>query len=296
MKKKGLWIAIAVVCVLICIASAAFLIEYYLGLGRSRQLIATARSTPASAQPQQDAAPEQTPVELDPTIHTEPGEQPPESEGTEPEGPETVDIPVDFDALRKINPDIYAWLVVPGTGIDYPILQSAENDLYYNTHGADGKYFILGAVFSQRTHNTLTFEDPMTILYGHCSVFGQPGTFYDLNSYADQAYFDDHRQIIVYTPDAMYVYKVFAACNHSNEHILYFHNFRDKDSFDDFFSDFYDASKSCDHLDPEAMPEFGDRLLTLSTCYAPNKNQRYLIYSVLTDTFPAAAAETGEGS
>ena len=55
------------------------------------------------------------------------------------QGKEPVEIPVDFTALQKRNPDVYAWITIPGTQIDYPILQSQQDDTYYLTHTIDGE-------------------------------------------------------------------------------------------------------------------------------------------------------------
>ena len=268
--KRIIWITVAVLCIAVCIASGSFLLRYYLGLRRTEQLIQSVRIEPAeSARPQQaETSPE------DP----EPSDAPEQK---------SVMIPFDFDAMQEINPDIYAWLVVPGTNIDCPILQSRTDDQFYNDHGIDGKPFILGAVYSQKTYNSKTFQDPMTFLYGHGTYAGQPADFDQLNDFADKLFFDTHREILVYVRDEMYVYTIFAACNHGNEHVLRYYDFSDESSFDLFFDAFYDESKSCDHLDPAAMPQFGDKLLTLSTCYEPNKNQRYLVFGVLTDVYSA---------
>ena len=267
--KRFIWITVALICIAVCIASGSFLIRYYLGLRRTEQLIQSVRIEPAESAPQQTEAPD------------------PETEQTDEPGRKSVMIPFDFDAMHEINPDIYAWLVVPGTNIDCPILQNQTDDLFYNDHGIDAKPFILGAVYSQKTYNSMTFQDPMTILYGHGTYAGQPADFDQLNDFADELFFDTHREILVYVRDEMYVYTVFAACNHSNEHILCYNDFSDERAFDSFFADFYDESKSCDHLVPDAMPHFGDKLLTLSTCYEPNKNQRYLVFGVLTDVYVA---------
>ena len=48
--------------------------------------------------------------------------------------------PVDFDAMWKVNPDVYAWITVPGTVIDYPILQHATDNTYYLNYNIDGSY------------------------------------------------------------------------------------------------------------------------------------------------------------
>ena len=59
--------------------------------------------------------------------------------GTGLEGETGADGQVDFEALRGQNPDIFAWLYVPGAGIDAPVLQSGITDDFYMTHTADGK-------------------------------------------------------------------------------------------------------------------------------------------------------------
>ena len=54
--------------------------------------------------------------------------------------PEAYESPVDFDSLREMNPDIYAWLYIPETDINYPILQSGSgDDEFYLDHGSTGK-------------------------------------------------------------------------------------------------------------------------------------------------------------
>ena len=98
MKKKTLWIVIAAVCIVICIASAAFLIQYALGLSRSRKLVASVRTSPISipvSQTAQEAPQTDAPVELNPTIQQEPGAEEPE-EPEEPDGPETVETDIAY--------------------------------------------------------------------------------------------------------------------------------------------------------------------------------------------------------
>ncbi len=54
---------------------------------------------------------------------------------TDAEKKTTLDIPVDFKKLESVNADIYAWLRVPGTNIDYPVVQSRTDDTFYAAHG-----------------------------------------------------------------------------------------------------------------------------------------------------------------
>lgn len=293
--KKTILIAVAAVCILVCVGSGLFLYQYYHGvqvestlLERMKTGTAEISSAPAPSdqpeQPEQDS--DETPEEA------ENGAEPSEEEALL----KTVRLPVDFAQLQAEAPDIYAWLELPDTGIDDPVLQRAGADLFYNSHNAYGQYYMCGAVFSQSAYNGRNFDSPMTVLYGHSTVLGQPGAFMELNNYADEAYFDAHREMRVYMPDGMYVYRIFAACVHSNEHLLYCHDFSDETQFDAFFSSLTEDTSPDSHIDAEALPQAGDKVLTLSTCYSANKNLRYLVMGVLEEFVPTAEAAGREAA
>lgn len=290
--KKTILIAVAAVCILVCVGSGLFLYQYYHGvqvestlLERMKTGTAEISSAPApSDQPEQDSG--ETPEESE--TDAVPSEEEPLMK--------TVRLPVDFAQLQAEAPDIYAWLELPDTGIDDPVLQRAGADLFYNSHNAYGQYYMCGAVFSQSAYNGRNFDSPMTVLYGHSTVLGQPGAFMELNNYADEAYFDAHREMRVYMPDGMYVYRIFAACVHSNEHLLYCHDFSDETQFDAFFSSLTEDTSPDSHIDAEALPQTGDKVLTLSTCYSANKNLRYLVMGVLEEFVPTAEAAGREAA
>ncbi len=293
--KKTILIAVAAVCILVCVGSGLFLYQYYHGVQVESTLLermktGTAEISSAPAPSDQPEQPEQ-----------DPGETPEESEADAAPSEEeplmkTVRLPVDFAQLQAEAPDIYAWLELPDTGIDDPVLQRAGADLFYNSHNAYGQYYMCGAVFSQSAYNGRNFDSPMTVLYGHSTVLGQPGAFMELNNYADEAYFDAHREMRVYMPDGMYVYRIFAACVHSNEHLLYCHDFSDETQFDAFFSSLTEDTSPDSHIDAEALPQAGDKVLTLSTCYSANKNLRYLVMGVLEEFVPTAEAAGREAA
>ena len=293
--KKTILIAVAVVCILVCVGSGLFLYQYYHGVQVESTLLermktGTAEISSAPAPSDQPEQPEQ-----------DSGETPEESETDAAPSEEeplmkTVRLPVDFAQLQAEAPDIYAWLELPDTGIDDPVLQRAGADLFYNSHNAYGQYYMCGAVFSQSAYNGRNFDSPMTVLYGHSTVLGQPGAFMELNNYADEAYFDAHREMRVYMPDGMYVYRIFAACVHSNEHLLYCHDFSDETQFDAFFSSLTEDTSPDSHIDAEALPQAGDKVLTLSTCYSANKNLRYLVLGVLEEFVPTAEAAGREAA
>ena len=78
----------------------------------------------------------------------------------------SMTIGIDFAGLQEMNKEIYAWVELPGADISHAVVQSATNDLFYNDHNIDKSYYSGGSIFSQR-YNTKTFEDPVTVLYGH---------------------------------------------------------------------------------------------------------------------------------
>ena len=293
--KKTILIAVAAVCILVCVGSGLFLSQYYHGVQVESTLLermktGTAEISSAPAPSDQPEQPEQDSDETPEKSETDaaPSEEEPLMK--------TVRLPVDFAQLQAEAPDIYAWLELPDTGIDDPVLQRAGADLFYNSHNAYGQYYMCGAVFSQSAYNGRNFDSPMTVLYGHSTVLGQPGAFMELNNYADEAYFDAHREMRVYMPNGMYVYRIFAACVHSNEHLLYCHDFSDETQFDAFFSSLTEDTSPDSHIDAEALPQAGDKVLTLSTCYSANKNLRYLVMGVLEEFVPTAEAAGREAA
>ncbi len=265
-------IIIAVVCVIICAASLTFILQYKKGLSDHEALVQQVKSNFTALrnndnnddnnnQPNMPELPVETPEPV-------------------------VELPVDFAALEEINTDIYAWLEIPATTVNYPVVQSRDDDNYYNNHGSNGKYSLYGSIFSQASYNGRDFRDPVTVLYGHNVVYGMENMFALLNNYADAEYFDSHGTIYIYTPDRVLEYRVFAAYLHSNEHLLAYRDFSNPEEYTEFF----DSIRNCalyGNFNDDYMPSPGDRVLTLSTCFAKNNRQRYLVQAVLVDEMKA---------
>ena len=99
-----------------------------------------------------------------PPASSAPGpEDTPAPEATEP----PYESPVDFPSLWEMNSEIYAWLYIPGTEVNYPILQREGNDKFYLNHNSQGRYSDGGAVFTESAYNSKDFTDPVTLVYGH---------------------------------------------------------------------------------------------------------------------------------
>lgn len=200
-------------------------------------------------------------------------------------------IPVNFDALAGINEDIYAWIDIPGTPVSYAVVQSPTDDLFYNNHAVDKSYYSGGSIYSQR-YNTKDFQDPVTVLYGHNRTTDT--MFAPVNSYAGKDFFDAHQDIYLYTPDTVYQYEIFAAYPHSSEHLLLNHDFTDEGDFTAYFEKLADGIDA--NFRRELFPGFGDRVLTLSTCYKSNRMQRYLVQGVLTMEYSIVRQEAQDAA
>ncbi len=217
--------------------------------------------------------------------------EPPQPESTQPPQPQDpiqvltdagVPIPekeVDFAALQEeTNPDIYAWIYIPDTMIDYPVLQHPEDNTYYLNYNLDGSKGYPGCIYTEN-YNTKDFSDPNTVIYGHNMKNGS--MFAGLHKFEDGGYFEEHPYVYVYTPEQLYVYEIFAAHQYSNAHILLSYDFTDEAVYREFLEDIKSYQGAADHYREGVEVTTEDRILTLSTCIANQGNKRYLVQAVL---------------
>lgn len=202
----------------------------------------------------------------------EPEKSPPLAEET----PEPYVSPIDFASLQSANPDIYAWLYVPGTEINYPILQREGDDGCYLQRNSQGQPDKNGALFTESAYNSKDLSDPVTIIYGHHmrsgAMFGNLQRDY---SAADSL--EEREEIVVYLPEEEIRYQVFAGVPYSGIHILYYYDFSDPVVYEAFLDNIRSIRELNANVrqDVEVGPE--DQLLILSTCLQGNNKRRYLV-------------------
>ena len=207
------------------------------------------------------------------------------------------EIPIDFQSLWTDCPDAYAWIRIPGTKIDYPVCQLAEGDQsFYLNHRADKVEEFAGAIYSEN-YNKRDFTDPVTVLYGHDMANGT--MFQNLHLYEDRAFFDRNREVLIYLPDKVLHYRVFAAYNTNDDHLLLNNDcFRDPDVYYRFLQDILAQRSMNGFVDQNVQLTRDSRVLTLSTCNAYD-DQRYLVQCLLVESedgvyTPEEAGETEE--
>ena len=189
---------------------------------------------------------------------------------------EPYDSPVDFISLKKRNPDIYAWLDIPGSEISLPVLRrEGENDYYIN-RDLDGRYSARGSLYTQSYWNGNDFSDECTVIYGHAALSGAMfGTLQEF--YSDPDNFRDHNELIIYMPNREIHYRVFAAVPYDNRHILDSFTFSFVGNYQLFIESVYSIKAIGANVDEDCEFNYTDRMLILSTCLRGNSNKRFLV-------------------
>lgn len=179
------------------------------------------------------------------------------------------EISVDFSELQQINPEIYAWIEIPGTEVNYPIVQSASDNSYYLNHTIEGISGYPGSIYSEGI-NSRDFQDYNTLIYGHDMEDGS--MFGGLYKFADAEYLKAHETLFIYTPEQKFTYRIFMAVTYDDRHIMGSFDFSDKKDREAYLT-------SIGNTDSEVSAD--DRIITLSTCIAGQPSNRFLVEAVL---------------
>lgn len=189
----------------------------------------------------------------------------------------------DWEKLRAENKDIYAWIYIPGTKIDYPILQHPENDEYYLRYNLDGSKGYPGCIYTEKI-NAKDFSDHNTLIYGHNMKNGT--MFRDLHKFSGDDFFKENRYVFIYTPDELLVYDVFAAYEFSSDHILRTYDCSSENGFARYISKVYADYENRGNFREDVHVMGKDHIITLSTCIREDEELRFLVQAVLVEYEP----------
>lgn len=120
---------------------------------------------------------------------------------TEAPTPEPTPDNSPFGQLKQINQDITAWITLPGTAIDYPVLQGPSNYSYINTD-VYGNFALAGSIFLD-SRNDAGYNDRYSLLYGH--NMSQHRMFSDINLYKDETFFSENTLGMILLPDGFHI-------------------------------------------------------------------------------------------
>lgn len=190
---------------------------------------------------------------------------------------EEIENPIDFESLTKQYPDVYAWIRIPGTRVDYPIVRREGDNSYYLNHTVDGRKRFEGAIFTE-DYNSKDFKDPNTIIYGHNMKNGS--MFKGLHKYRDRKFFKEHSELFIYQPNRVLRYQIFAAYVYDSRHLMLSFDFEDENIFESYLNSVLTNKGMSGNIDTTVDISTEDRIITLSTCNN-NDKQRYLVQAVL---------------
>ena len=193
---------------------------------------------------------------------------------------EQYDIPqknLDWEELEAVNPDIYAWIYIPNTNIDYPVLQRSGDNDYYLEHNLDGSRGKPGCIYTEDL-NSKEFTDYNTVIYGHNMKSG--AMFRTLHDFEDKSFFDNNQYVYIYTKDRTLVYKIFAAYTNDAKHILNSNDFTSEQGLSDYLEKVFKKAQAEGYLRDDVAVTGENAILTLSTC-TTSSDKRYIVQAVL---------------
>ena len=185
---------------------------------------------------------------------------------------------LDWDALKAENEDIYSWIYIPNTLVNYPILQHPEERSFYLMHNLDGSYGYPGCIYTQNL-NSKDWQDPNTVIFGHDMNDGS--MFKTLHYFEDLDFYQKTRFIYIYTPEETYVYEIFAAYPYSDIDLLTCFDYYTPICFQSYLDNTRTINDMRAHYSYDVDLTYENHIITLSTCISYESESRWLIQAVL---------------
>lgn len=272
-----------VVCFVICIFATS-IISYHYGYQKSEydaqiEALKDIRNDDASGD-------DETDIEIENELGDEPDETVKEHEQTMPDAEKLYNM----SQLYELNNDTIGWLTIEDTNIDYPVMQSMQDEEYYldrdfnKDYNANGCLImdtdsVVGSGTKDNDYADGTLPSTNLIIHGHHMKNGE--MFGNLDKYKDVKYFKDHR-IIEFS--SLYEKREYEVCAvflsqvylKTQTDVFKFYNFFRADTEEEF-NDFYDNIKKLSLYDTGVSAKFGDEFITLSVCAYHVENGRLVV-------------------
>lgn len=184
--------------------------------------------------------------------------------------------PVDFPSWKDRNSDVYAWIRIPDTKIDYPILQGGPYDGYYLDHTIDGEAGYPGSIYTEKV-NARDFTDFNTVIYGHNMKNGT--MFKHLHKFKEKEFFDSHQFFEIYTEEETKIYRVYAALVYSDRRIMYGFDYETTEGRQAYL-DSLDTGESWNQFREGMVVDENSKIVTLATCIGGRPDNRWIVIGV----------------
>ena len=198
-----------------------------------------------------------------------------ETTGDTTECVEVPQEPIIFDKYRLLyeqNNDLVGWIRIDGTGIDYPVMQMPSNPDYYLKHSFEKTWSDYGVPYVDGSCTVGVSNN--LIIYGHNMKNGT--MFHDLVNYTKKEFYEAHPVICFDTVDAPGQYQVIAGFRYNTNKETFVYN-EHTDMAEAEFTEYVENCRARSIYDTGITAEFGDQLITLSTCEYTYTNGRFVV-------------------
>lgn len=181
-----------------------------------------------------------------------------------------------FKGLLATNSETVAYVYIPGTQLDEPVVQTTDNATYLDKRFDGVNEPLMGTVFMD-ADNKKDFSDRLTWLFGHArgSKVADHRMFKDVNYFSRQDYFDKHPYVVIETPERKYYYEAVAMIIVPEETAFYRTSFDDDADFEKQLTTIYDTAQV---KKPNVKVSAKDKYLVLSTCREEDDTIRANLY------------------
>ena len=176
---------------------------------------------------------------------------------------------INLDSLRERNKDVVGWIRIPGTQLDYPIMQGEDNEFYLN-HAWNKDNSFSGSIFLE-SRNDPSFSQYNTIVYGHNMRNGS--MFATLREYKKDKYRQKRPYVYIRTDEGIFRYEIFAAFDAPLDCPVYGLSFNQAETKQRLLDFVMENSV----IETGVVPDITDRILTLSTCTNTGYGSRWVV-------------------
>lgn len=269
-KQKLLFALLLILFSAIFISSTVFLANYFIRLHQEEQISDGLGDIVASIQGSATDAPTEDPLTtLPPFVGST---TPPATEPTDP-----VILP-EYLPIYEMNSDTVGWIKIDNTNINYPVMQTPSTPDYYLNHNFNKQVSGVGAIYVREVCDVWKPSDNV-VLYGHRIINDQ--MFSPLRNYTSKSFWQSHQYVTFDTLYEHHTYQIFAVFKTSaNPGQGYpYHRFNDAVDQADF-DQFVSKVRELSFYDTGIIPQYGDKLITLSTCEYTLDNGRLVVVAM----------------
>lgn len=191
--------------------------------------------------------------------------------------PQKTERMLQIEKLQEQNSDIVGWIEVEGTNINYPVLQGEDNS-YYMNHNYKKEENTYGSIFLDKDYDW-SIPSSNLLLYGHNLQNGE--LFHDILNYKDKSYYEEHPVIRFTTEKEDSEFEIISAFYSrvyykSETNVFRYYYFINADNEEEY-NEFIENAKESSIYDTGKTAEYGDQLITLSTCSYHTEDGRFAV-------------------